>query len=447
MINLRPYQQDLYDRTQQAFREGHRKPLIVAPCGSGKSYLFAKMVEQASRVNEVLILIHRLELKDQHIELFKSLNIPMKNIRIEMVLTEAARLGQHEKPRMLILDEAHLSKANSWVKVVQHYNTFTVGFTATPCRLDGKPLGDIYDSMVAGPEVQWLIDNNCLAPYDYYAPTLIDVSSIKKRAGDYAVDDLEPLVMDKALYGDVVKTYRELANGKKSIAYCVSIKHSKEVAEAFNEKGIPAAHIDGDTPTQERKRIMDDFRQGKIKILCNVGIIAEGLSVSDCDCCLLLRPTDSLALYIQSSMRCMRYLPGKRAIILDFVGNYTRHGLPSDRREWTLDKQLEARKEFNSEGAFNVRECPKCYKVFKTAPKCPYCGLEYTVKPRELEKIKEIELKKIAEAELLELEKQKKLQKMEVGMARSYADLLKIERTRGYKRGWAYLMAKRKGLI
>ena len=364
---LRDYQRDLYIQTVAAFRRGCRRPLVVAPCGAGKSYLFAEMVRRT--YGEALVLTHRQELKAQHEKLFEEQGIT--NARVSMILTEANRLGQYKKPALIITDEAHLSRSNSWMKVIEYYNTWTVGFTATPIRLDGKPLGDIFDAIVEGVDVKWLIDNQRLAPYEYYAPTLIEPDGLRKVAGDYVVSDLEQLMTGRAIYGDVIRSYQSFAPGERSICYCVSIKHAGETADAFNSVGIRAAAISSGTPAGRRAEIMADFRAGRITVLCNVGIISEGVSIDEVSCCMLLRPTESVALGIQQMMRCMRYLPGKTAKIIDFVGNYTRIGLPDEPRKWSLDKPMPRRKQLNEAGDFYIRSCPECFMTFKTAPTCP----------------------------------------------------------------------------
>ena len=103
--------------------------------------------------------------------------------RVEMILTEANRLGEYKKPALIIVDEGHLSRSKSWEKVLNYYDTFTVSLTATPVRLDGKPLGDMYDTLIEGVSVKWLIENKCLAPFEYYAPMTIDVDSARKEIG------------------------------------------------------------------------------------------------------------------------------------------------------------------------------------------------------------------------------------------------------------------------
>ena len=427
-IILRDYQQDLYSKTQNAFRSGKKRVLVTVGCGGGKSYIFAKMAEQAK--GSVLVLTHRQELKEQTGRLFAENGI---NARVEMILTEANRLGQYEKPSLIITDEAHLSRSNSWMKVLDYYNTYTVGFTATPIRLDGKPLGDIYDELVTGVSVRWLIDNKCLAPYEYYAPTAVETDGLRVQMGDYVIKDLEQLMSDRAIYSDVLKSWERLALGQKTIAYCVSVKHAKETAELFTKAEYPAVEIDGSTPPKIRSRIMQDFREGKIMVLCNVGIISEGVSIDDVNCCLLLRPTESHALYWQQAMRCMRYQEGKTATIIDCVGNYARNPLPDADVQWSLTESIRKKPRINSEGNFYIRTCEKCYKVFKTAPVCPYCGAEYPLTPREIKAHKDIELARITAEEAARAELERKKARMEQGRAQTFEELLAIGRAKGYK--------------
>ncbi len=428
-MKLRDYQNDLFQKTSEAFKNGFRRPLIVAPCGAGKSYLFAEMIRRTK--GEVLVLTHRQELKQQHEELLRNLGIT--NARVAMVLTEYNRRGKYPTPALIVTDEAHLSRSNSWQKVIEYYDTYTVGFTATPIRLDGKPLGDIFDVLIEGVDVRWLIDHQRLAPYEYYAPTTVDTSGLRTVCGDYAVSDLERLMNERAIYGNVVEAYRRFASGERAIAYCVSVSHAKKTAESFNSVGVRAEVISSHTSTKIRQSIMDDFRCGRISILCNVGIIAEGISIDEVTCCMLLRPTDSVALGIQQMMRCMRYLPNKTAKILDFVGNYTRIGLPDDDREWSLDKPIRRQDRCNENGDFYIRCCPECFMTFRTAPVCPYCHAEYPLHPTEIQVHESIELARITAEEMARLEREKKAARVEQGRAQSFEDLVRLGRQRGYK--------------
>lgn len=440
-MQLRDYQQTLYESTRKAFRNGKRV-LVVAPCGAGKSYIFSAMAKNTK--GDVLVLVHRRELKEQHEKLFQDLGIT--NARVNTYQTERNRLGQYPTPKLLIVDEAHLSRSQSWSEIIEFYDTYTVGLTATPIRLDGKPLGSIYNSMVQGITTKELIEQHRLAPYEYYAPVTVDTDHLKIHAGDFLLKDLEKLMNDRAIYSDALKSWEKIAPGEKTIAYCVTIEHAKRTADLFTAAGYPAMEIDGNTPTKKRDQIMQDFRDGKIMVLCNVGIISEGVSIDDCSCCLLLRPTESHALYWQQAMRCMRYQPGKIAKIIDCVGNFSRNPLPDADVEWSLTKSIKKETRTDKNGDFKIRTCKECFMVFPTAPVCPFCGATYTMEPKEIKTHEEIQLERITEEKKQELERLRKKQKREVGMCTTFRELLNIEKERGYKTGWAFRMAKMKGI-
>jgi superfamily II DNA or RNA helicase len=319
------------------------------------------------------------------------------------------------------------------MKVLDYYDTHTVGFTATPVRLDGKPLGDIYSALVTGVSVRWLIDNHRLAPYEYYAPTVVETEGLRVQAGDYVIKDLEQLMSDRAIYSDVLKSWERLAKGQKTISYCVSVKHAQETAKMFTDAGYPAVEIDGSTPPKKRAEIMQNFRDGKIMVLCNVGIISEGVSIDDVTCCLLLRPTESHALYWQQGMRSMRYQPGKIATVIDCVGNYTRNPLFDADVEWSLTESVKKRHSLNDEGNFYIRTCPSCFKVFKTAPVCPYCNTPYELTEREIKAHESIELQRISAEEAQKAEEKRKELRREQGRAQTFEQLVKLAKDRGYK--------------
>lgn len=436
MIELREYQRDLYNKARSEFIAGHKRVLVTAPCGAGKSYLFAAMAEQTR--GQALILTHRRELLEQTSALLRENGIT--NARVAMILTEANHLGEHGKPALIVTDEAHLSLSNSWQTVLDYYDAPTVGFTATPIRLDGRPLHDTYTALVQGVSVRWLIDHGHLAPFEYYAPTAVETDDLRIQRGDYVIADLETLMTDHAIYSDVLASWEKIAKGEKTIAYCVSMKHAAETAERFRDAGYSAAAIDSKTPTKQRAEIMDDFRAGKITVLCNVGIISEGVSIDDVTCCLLLRPTESHALYWQQGMRCMRYAPGKVAKVIDCVGNYTRNPIFDADITWSLLAPPKKPKRLTEEGDFVLRTCPKCFKVFETAPACPFCKATYELKPREIKAHDEIELQRISAEEAKKAEETRKQMRREVGKARTLPELLKIAKERGYSPQWAYKM-------
>ncbi len=444
MPSLRPYQNDLVEKVRQAWRQGARAPCIVLPCGGGKSCIVAEMARRTTFGGKrVLFLVHRRELVEQIVHTFRRWGVLMDLCDVMMVQTATRRLHKLKKPALIITDENHHSLAQTYRRIYDYFAAVPrVGVTATPVRLNGDGLGDVNDRLIVGVTAKWLIENGCLAPYDYYAPDVADLTGLHTQRGEYVAADIEKAMIKNTVFGDVIKYYRQLAAGKKAVCYCVSIKHSQATADTFNANGIPAAHIDGTTPKAERDRIIADFRKGKVQVLCNVDLISEGFDVPDCECAILLRPTKSLTLYIQQSMRCMRYRAGKRAVIIDHVGNYARHGMPDDDREWTLDKKPKQQKKQQAEQK-PVHQCPECFFTFGTVPgqrvtHCPHCGYMFPVKERELETDDSVGLVKVEGF---------KLDLSSPNDCTTYPELLEYAKAHGYKAGWAYYQAKRRGLI
>ena len=402
----------------------------------------ARMIKGAK--GNVLVLAHRHTLINQHKELLGNLGVLTDNVRVESVFTEASRLGRYAPTDvdLIIIDEAHLSEAMSYRKVCEYYNCRRVLFTATPARLDGKPL-TLADTLITGITADELIKRGAISDYDYYAPDLnLDIDSVDMVAGEYNNGQLSELMCQTAIYGDVLKYYRQLGDNRQAIAYCTSVKHSEQTAKMFADNGIKSVSIDGSMSQKERNKRMDMFRSGDVQILCNCNLISEGVTLPNASVALLLRATCSLPLFIQQACRVLTPTESKKAVIIDFVNNVQKHGMPTETHNWSLSQTVEKRKQFNEDGTLSIRQCENCFKCFKTAQKCPYCGYEYTVKGRELKAVKDVELKKIEAIEREEQEKQKKLARMEVGQCRTIADLQKIAKERGYAQGWVWQMAR-----
>ena len=441
---LRDYQTDIFIKATNAFRNGSKGVCCVLPCRSGKSYIMARMIQGAK--GNVLVLAHRHTLIKQHKDLLESLGVLTDNVRVESVFTEASRLGEHSpnEVNLIIIDEAHLSEAASYRKVCDYYKCRRVLFTATPSRLDGKPL-TLADTLVTGITANELIKMGAISDYDYYAPDLnLNIESVDMVAGEYNNGQLTDLMCQSAIYGDVLNYYCTLGENRQAIAYCVSVKHSQAVADMFNKNGISAISIDGSMSMKDRDERMSKFRNGEVQILCNCNLISEGVTLPNASVGLLLRPTMSLPLFIQQSCRVLTPVEGKKAVIIDFVNNVQRHGLPTDNHEWSLSIPVKKRREFNEDGTLTIRQCPNCFKCFRTAAKCPWCGYQYEVKGRELRTIKEVELKRIEAAEKAEEEQRKKEARLEQGKCKTYDELYELARQRGYKNpsGWAYFIMK-----
>lgn len=441
MKQLRLYQINLINNVRQAYLQGYKSPCIVSPCGSGKSVMVAEIAKKtAAKKNRVLFLIHRKELSEQIADTFKWWGVDMDYVEVGMVQTVVRRLEKTIKPNLIITDENHHSLASSYRKIYDYFpNARLVGFTATPIRLNGGGLGDVNDKLIIGPTVTELIEWGNLAPFKYYAPEIIDTSKLKIKRGEYVQSDIEDLFQNKAIWGDVVKHYKKLSDGKQAICYCSSIKQSKRMAEEFNQAGIVAKHIDGETPKAEREAAIEYFRQGKIMILCNVDLISEGFDVPDCNTAILLRPTQSLSLYIQQSMRPMRYKEGKTAIIIDHVGNVGRFGTPDIDREWSLEPKKGSNSTVKEENP--VKQCMECfYTVLRTATICPECGYEFGREEKEVEQV---------ESELVEINSfsgfTTDYRKPED--CKNMAELYQLAKNKNYKPGWAYHQGKLMGFI
>ena len=441
---LREYQQEIFDKSIEAFKDGAKGICCVLPCRSGKSYIMARMIKGAK--GNVLVLAHRHTLINQHKELLKNLCVLSNRVRVESVFTEASRLVHHDPDDvdLIIIDEAHLSEAASYRKVCEYYKCKRVLFTATPARLDGKPL-TLADTLITGITADELIKMGAISEYDYYAPDLnLSLDNVDMVAGEYNNGQLTDLMCQTAIYGDVLKYYRQLGDNRQAIAYCTSVKHSEKTAKMFADNGISAISIDGSMSQKERNKRMNLFRSGKAQILCNCNLISEGVTLPNASVALLLRPTMSLPLFIQQACRVLTPVEGKRAIIIDFVNNVQKHGMPTENHNWSLTQSVEKRKTFNEDGTLSIRQCENCFKCFKTAPVCPYCGYTYTVKGRELKSVQDVELKKIEAVQREEQEQQRKDARREQGQCKTYEELYALAKRRGYKNpsGWAYFIMK-----
>ncbi|WP_281828851.1 DEAD/DEAH box helicase [Lactobacillus amylolyticus] len=449
MYQLFPYQQRLVNQARQKLAQGNKGVLIVSPPGSGKSVVIAEIVRLATlRGNRVMFTVHRQELINQITQTFQKNDVDLRYCTIMTVGKIANRLGKLSKPQLIITDETHHSKAKTYRKIYDYYSDVPrLGFTGSPWRLNGQGFQEIYDVMIEGPSVNQLISKNHLAPYKYFSVKLIDDTQLKKSStGDFTNKSIDEAI-GKTVFGDVVKTYRSKADGQKTIVYAHDIEYSKKIVEAFKSAGISAAHCDSKTPKAERKRIMKDFKIGRLKVLSNVDLISEGFDVPDCSCVIMLRPTESLVLFLQQSMRCMRYQPEKTATIIDHVANYTRFGMPDTPRKWSLEGWKKKKKNKVSD-APALKECQECYAVIPAAFKiCPICGAEIEAEGSELEEDRQAKIEKIGEFKMTANYELNAWARKKPEDAQKVEDLYKIAKARGYKPGWAYMQAKRLSML
>jgi superfamily II DNA or RNA helicase len=409
--------------------------------GSGKSVVISEIIRTATlKKNHVLFLIHRREIRNQIEETLLNNDVDMNYVELGMVQTVVRRLDKTREPKIIVVDESHHAPASSYRKIFDHFSDAPrISFTATPIRLNGSGLGDVNDILIEEVSTKWLIENNYLSPYKYYAPKLIDTEKLKLNSlREFSSTSVDAAINEKKIYGDVIKHYRKLADGEQAIAYCHSVEASKETAEAFNQHGIKARHLDGKTPQVERDEIIKKFRDRKLKVITNVDIISEGFDIPDCSTVIMLRPTQSLSLFIQQSMRGMRYRPGKTSIIIDHVGNVNEHGLPDDDREWSL----EGKKKSSGGKAENpVKQCENCFMTVPSQTRiCPECEHEFAIEETEYDHDESAELEEVTESPIV-------MDFREPEDCKSMKELAELGKNRGYKPGWSYFQGKRLGFI
>lgn len=437
-MQLRPYQQELIENIRESIRNGNRSIVTVLGCGGGKSVIQAEIARSATaKGNRVQFLVHRKELCRQITDTFIRQGVDMSLCSVDMVQTLSRRLDNIPEPALIITDEAHHGTANTYRKI---YNKFPealkLGFTATPIRLNKGGLGEIYQDLIQGVSTKWLIENNYLSPYKYYSVKLADTSNLHVRSGEYKADEIACLMQNKEIYGETIMQWERIAKGRKTIVYCASVEASRMTADEFSNAGYISYSLDGTTSESERRDVMERFRQGRIQILCNCDLFGEGLDVPDCECVVLLRPTQSLTLYIQQSMRSMRYMPEKTAIIIDHVGNCYLHGLPDDDRKWTLEPKS------RQETTVKIRECPNCYAVYApTLNRCPYCNYKAT---HEIQK----NSRKIVNIDLVELIRQEDLRKIKLCDANltNFDEVVEFQKAHKYKFMWVIRYCMQKGI-
>lgn len=455
-LKLRKYQEAIINSCRDAFKNGYKKLCCVLPCGAGKTAIFcylAYLNTLKKPTNRILILLHRRELLKQTIEAFKKFQISTDHIDIAMIQSFKNTLKTGVKPYSLIMiDECHHATSNSFQRVLSAYSGVPlIGFSATPARLDGKPLGTIFDRLIVGVDYSYLISNKYLVDYDYFSPDLnFDFSKWKLKSGDFDTVDNAIHLDNKAIYGDILK-YIDLS--KKTIIYSPTVDYSKKLESQINEhfNAKISAELNGTTTQSLRDKIIDDFKNNRIKILINVDLIGEGFNVPSCDCVFLLRATQSLMLYIQQAGRALRadpQNPNKSASIFDFVGNIYRFGFPDAPRVWSLSAPIKnTHKKETIHDSLIIKTCPNCLRSFMpsqmlTGRLCPFCNTFLPLNKKEILIQDKKELALIKKNQLIENRRQR-------GKCRTFQQLKKLGEERGYKNPaqWAFYVLKNRKQI
>nr|WP_246389508.1 DEAD/DEAH box helicase family protein [Microvirga mediterraneensis] len=449
-MTLRPFQADLVQEVRAQLRQ-HQSVVLQVPTGAGKTVMGASMmINNRAKGKRAWFMTHRDFLIDQTAQTFDRAGLdhafiasgwpyyPQHPTQIVSIQTVVRRLDLLTPPDLLIWDEGHHIAAGSWAKIFEWAKGAKhIILTATPARLDGRGLNDYAGHMVRGPSVSWLMEQGYLSKYRAFAPSMPDLTGVHTRMGDYVASELDD-AYGSVLIGDMVSHYQRLAMGKRAMYFATSIKKSKQIVDTFNAAGIPAAHLDGTTPRNERAMVARAVAKGDVMVISNCSLAGEGYDLSaqaGMDVTLevvgLARPTQSLSLYLQMVGRALRPKT-EPAIILDHAGCLIKHGLPDDEREW----KLEGTEKKKQASGGTVRTCEECFGVYPMQKsKCPYCGHVHQVAASAAREVKQVD-GTLEEVDPVKLRERRKAEEKE---ATTVEDLIKLGKMRGYKDpiGWA----------
>lgn len=387
-VQLRPYQAKAIEDVRAAIRAGKRRILICAPTGSGKTLTAgAIIIDARAKGSRVLFVAHRKELVDQSVASICRLGVSTigviragdkrrdlsQPIQVASIQTLARRVPLEQPPHIIFIDECHRALSASYQKALYELypKAIILGLTATPCRTDGKPLADGFETIVHVATYSELIAGGFIAePLVYSTPLQPDLSAVRRSGGDFNQDDLAEAMLKGALVGDIGEQWRKHAGGRRTVVFAVDVRHSKAIVEIFKGMGVAAEHLDGTTPEAERVAILARLESGATQVVVNCNVLTEGWDQPSVKCVVLARPTKSLALYMQSAGRGLRPWNDVTPIILDHGGNVDRHRLPHVDRVWSLESKPKTDRD-------NSKVCKGCYAYIPGGTKvCPHCGYE-----------------------------------------------------------------------
>jgi len=454
--DLRPYQSRAIQSLRNLVRDGKKKILLVSPTGSGKMLLAASIIRTSSV--PVLFVCHRLELIDQCADQLTRLGItnigvmrgdddrtnPDASTQIASIQT----LARRKKPNagLVLIDEAHRSLSDSYLALLEHFkDAIIIGFTATPARLDGKPLGSVFDCLEVVSTYSELIRGGFIAVPDCYStPVSPDLSSVRVIAGDYDEGELGEVMRKQELVGNLVEHWLKLAHlypkagggytegaRRRTFIFATSIAHSLDICARFGAAGVRVAHVDGTTAEGERRRIVKALGEGELEAVSNCNIFLEGVDVPSAKCVVHARPTQSLVLYRQSVGRvlrpwhpgcpsgCLKH-PSVAPLLLDHAQNIDKHGFPHEDLHWELTDRP------RRPSPMKMKICKGCFAYVEPSRTiCPYCGFEFKHVHEE---------KRVAEtsAELV-----KRSTATEDMRRAFFDDMVKLARRKGFRPGFA----------
>lgn len=389
---LRPFQLDLFHRVRAAVASGKKIVVVQAATGAGKtvwaSFVAKRAVEKGT---SVLFLVHRRKLVDQISDTLVSFHVdhgvlmrgerPEKQAMVQVasrdtLLSRCVRNNWIGMPPagLVIVDEAHHSwdSAGEYRRILANYpEAVILLLSATPVDPEGKGLGPWAQAIECAAPTSQLVRDGYLVPVKVFAPER------KKKGNKYV----------RGIAGDLVQSWQDYACGKPTVLFCGRVQHSLDAVQAFRDAGISAAHMDADTPDEERDRIFDDVAAGRCKILSNVGIVGEGVDVPELGVAQLYREFNGRVSFMQAAGRIMRPSPGKKnGILIDHAGAVFRHGFPDEDTAWTLEGNAdeEFKKKHDAGETEKAFYCSVCELAYHGSSSCPTCGREPAKPPRSI---------------------------------------------------------------
>ncbi len=404
--DLRPYQDKAIKLARMHVVSGKKRILLCGPTGCGKMHVIAAITRTSTL--PALFVAHRMELIDQCCDQLARQGItnigviraddPRANPNASVQVASIQTLARRDKPKagIVFIDEAHRGSADSYQDHVftPYRDAIIIGFTASPCRNDGRPLD--YEELVVFATYselfkrsEWLAEPDCFSsPVD--SKLRVDLASVPMSHGDYQETALGEVMSQHTLVGNLLDHWMKMAGRhpvcaadtckpipgafvegekRRTFIFAVNIKHSQMICDRFAAAGVRIAHLDGKTPEDERRAILRDLRSGQLECVSNVNVLLEGVDAPEVKCVVHARPTWSLVLYLQSCGRIFRPYKSIRPLILDHAGNWDRHGPPHEDRTWSLT-HVAARKA----SAPPMKLCKQCFAyVALGAYVCPYC--------------------------------------------------------------------------
>jgi superfamily II DNA or RNA helicase len=453
---LRDYQEAAVSKLRESIAKGNRRLMLQMPTGAGKTATAASIIRSAlGKDKRVIFTVPALSLITQTIKSFNRDGIHDIGVMQGMhELTDASAsvqicsiqtLARRSIPDadLVMVDEAHVvfDLYKRWFNDPEWRKTPIIGLSATPWT---KGLGKLYDELVVGTTTQQLIDEGYLSKFRVYAPSKPNLDGVKTIAGDYDLAGLGEAMNKTKLVADIVDTWIKLGGDRPTICFAVNRAHAANICDSFNRAGIAAAYVDGETPLDERDELAQEFRDGRYKVICNVGVMTTGVDLPFVSCLILARPTKSEMLYCQIVGRGLRMFEGKEdCLILDHSDTTARLGFVTDIHYGVLDDGK--KKLGGSTRRDKVEALPKvCAQCTYLKPAkvrvCPACGFE--AKPRSNVFNANGDLHEVSGrggnktySEVMSPFEEKEL---------FYRELLGICEERNYKMGWAYHQYKTK---